>query len=171
VRRVFSNATGVDALISSTTIPMTYEASSHCAPKDVRPTVSNPESHVERGWTDVTLSGEIKGSATQEEKTDRPRRDKELNEKLDAQTHAFAFQPSADELYNHIASSQRDQFKAVIYVSILLPLLYWAFGRESAKTIVVVLMLLLLILALIEGSYWRETCITLLNFGLLGPVL
>ena len=169
--RVLSNATGVDSLISSATIPMADKFSFHCPPEgegdtDARPSISDSESDVDQDLADRTLSGSVgdaEGKTAQQEETSRQQREQKLHEKLDAQTNGFNVR-SADELHDHNSSSRKELDISVV-ISILTPLLSWVFGREYMKNILVAIFLVYYLHQLIEGSYSCEMCSTLLTFG------
>jgi hypothetical protein len=158
--KVLSNATGVDTLISSATIPMTDKFSFHCPPEgegdtDARPSISDSESDVDEDLADRTLSGSMgdgEGKATQQEETSRKQRDQELDEKLDTQANGFTVRP-VDELHDNIESSPRKDLDLSVVISILTPFLSWAFGKDYMKNIIVAVLLLYYLQQLIEGSY------------------
>lgn len=166
--RVLSKATGVDTLISSATIPMTDKFSFHCPPEgegdtDARPSISDSESDVDQDLADATLSpsaGGGEGEATQREGTNRKRRDQELKEKLEARTNGF-MAPPTDELQDHIFSSPWKDLDISVVISILTPLLSWAFGGEYMKNAFVALFLVYYLHQLIQGSHRHEMYLTL----------
>ena len=157
--RVLSNATGVDTLISSATIPMTDKFSFHCPPEgegdtDARPSISDSESDADQDLADVTLCGSMgggEGEATPREGTIHKERGQDPNENLDAQTNGSAAR-FADELNDHITSPRKELDISVV-ISILTPLLSWAFGKEYMKNILVAVFLVYYLHQLIEGSY------------------
>ena len=174
--RVLSNATGVDTLISSATVPMTEKFSFHCPPEgeggdtDARPSISDSESDVDQDLGDRTLSGSMgdgEGKTTPQEATGHKG---EPDEKPDGQTNGFTVRPD-DRPHDNIASSPRKDLDLSVVISLLIPLLCWVFGTEYTKNIIVVIFLLYYLHQLIEGSYWRERCLTLLTLGSSGPVL
>ena len=170
--RVLSNATGVDTLISSATIPMTDKLSFHCAPEgegdltDARPSISDSESDIDQDPADATLSGSVggrEGKATQQE-GDYQQYDQDSDGKFDSQTNGFTVRP-ADERYDRTTSSPWKELDISVVISILTPLLSWAFGREYMKNVLVAVLLVYYLHQLIEGPYACETCLTLLTLG------
>lgn len=155
--RVLSNATGVDALISSATIPMTDKLAFHCPPEgeadltDARPSISDSESDAEHDPAD-TLSGSVgggEGKTLQQEEASRQQRDEESDEKPNSQTNGFMARP-VDERYDHPTSPWKDLDISVV-ISILTPLLSWTFGREYVQNVLVAIFLVYYLHQLIEG--------------------
>jgi hypothetical protein len=169
--KVLSNATGVDTLISSATIPMTDKLSFHCPPEvegdtDARPSISDSESDIDQDLADATLSGSGGGGDgrnTQQEEASRQKRDQQLDEKFDSQTNGFTVRPT-DQHPDHTTSSPWKDLDISVVISILTPLLSWAFGREYMKNILVAIFLVYYLHQLIEGSYIRQMCLALLTF-------
>lgn len=156
--RVLSNATGVDTLISSATIPMTDKLSFHCLPEgegdtDARPSISDSDSDLDQDLADGTLSGSMGGSGegkpTKREEVNRQERDKETNGRLDSETNGYTIRPP-DQLRDHPTSSPWRDLDISVVLSILTPLLSWAFGREYMKNILVAIFLVYYLHQLIE---------------------
>ena len=152
--RVLSNATGVDTLISSATIPMTEKLAFHCPPEgegdltDARPSISDSESDGEHDPAD-TLSGSGgggEGKTMQQEEASRRQHDEESDEKHDSQTNGFTVRP-VDE---RPTSPWKDLDISVV-ISILTPLLSWTFGREYVQNVLVAIFLVYYLHQLIEG--------------------
>ena len=171
--RVLSNATGVDTLISSATIPMTEKLSFHCPPEgepdltDARPSVSDSESDGDQDLADGNLSGSTRsgeGKTTPQEEASCEQCDQESNGNLDSQTNGFTVRP-ANELHDRPPSSPWKDLDISVIISILTPILSWIFGREYVKNILVAIFLVYYLHQLIEGSYMRETCLTFLTLG------
>ena len=171
--RVLSNATGVDSLISSATIPMTDKLSFHCPPEgegdltDARPSISDSESDVDQDLADGNFSGSTRGGegkTMQQDEASRQQSDEELDGKFDSQANGFTVRP-ADELRDIPTPSPWKDLDISVVISILTPLLSWAFGREYMKNVLVAIFLVYYLHQLIEGSYTRETSLTLLTFG------
>jgi hypothetical protein len=159
--RVLSNATGVDALISSATIPMTEKLSFHCPPEgegdltDTRPSISDSESDMDQDLGDGNLSGSTRGGegkTTHREEASCQQCDEELDGQLDPQTNGSAAR-SVDELPDRTTSSPWKDLDISVVISILTPLLSWAFGREYMKNVLVAIFLVYYLHQLIEGSY------------------
>jgi hypothetical protein len=161
--RVLSNATGVDSLISSATIPMTDKLSFHCPPEgegdftDARPSISDSESDVDQDPADTNLSGSVGGGEgkAMEQEANSQQFDQDSDGKPDSQTNGFTVRP-ADERYERTTSSPRKELDISVVISILTPLLSWAFGREYMKNVLVAILLVYYLHQLIEGSYVRE---------------
>ena len=142
---------------------MTEKFSFHCPPEgegdtDARPSISDTESDIDQDLGDVTLNGSTgggEGKATQQEETGRQQHGQTLNGKIDSQTNGFTFSPP-DELQDHIVSSPRKDLDISVVISILTPLLSWAFGGEYMKNIIVAICLVYYLHQLIEGSYSRQ---------------
>ena len=159
--RVLSNATGVDTLISSATIPMTDKLSFRCPPEgegdftDARPSISDSESDVDQDPADTNLSGSVgsrEGKTTQQEGVNWQQCDQDSDRKLDSQTNGFTARP-VDERYDRPPSSPWKELDISVVISILTPLLSWAFGREYMKNVLVAILLVYYLHQLIEGSY------------------
>lgn len=168
--RVLSNATGVDSLISSATVPMTDKLSFHCPPEgegdltDARPSISDSESDVDQ---DGNISGSTRGGdgkTAQQEDASFQQCDEDSDRKLDSPTNGFPVRP-ADNLGDISTPSPWKDLDISVVISILTPLLSWAFGREYMKNVLVAIFLVYYLHQLIEGSYAREMCLTLLTLG------
>lgn len=160
--RVLSNATGVDTLISSATIPMSDKLAFHCPPEgegdltDTRPSISDSESDGEHDPAD-TLSGSAgggEGKTIQQEEVRHQQRDEESDEKPDSQTNGYTVRP-IDERYDRPASPWKDLDISVV-ISILTPLLSWTFGREYVQNVLVAIFLVYYLHQLIEGTYTQK---------------
>ena len=171
--RVLSKATGVDTLISSATIPMTEKLSFHCPPEgegdltDARPSFSDSESDADQDLGDGSLSGGAKGGegkATYQEESNSQQRDRDLDGRLGSPTNGFTIRP-VDEFRDRSTASPWKDLDVSVVISILTPLLSWAFGTEYVKNILVAIFLVYYLHQLIEGQYTREMCLTLLNLG------
>lgn len=159
--RVLSNATGVDTLISSATIPMTDKLSFQCPPEgegdftDARPSISDSESDVDQDLADGNISGSMggrEGKDTRQEEADFQQTDQDSDEKLDSQTNnGFAVRPT-DGRHDRTTSSPWKELDISVVISILTPLLSWAFGREYMKNVLVAVFLVYYLHQLIEGS-------------------
>ena len=170
--RVLSNATGVDTLISSAAMPMTEKLAFNCPPEgegdltDARPSISDSESDADQDPGDGNLSGNTKGGegnrAHQEEASCR-QYDQELNGRLDSPTNGFAVHP-IDGSHERTTSPWKDLDVSVV-ISILTPLLSWAFGTEYVKNVLVAIFLVYYLHQLIEGSYMCGMYLTLLTLG------
>ena len=170
--RVLSNATGVDTLISSATIPMTEKLAFNCSPEgegdltDVRPSISDSESDVDQDLADGNFSGNMRSGerkATYQDETSCQQCDQEPNGRLDSPANGFAARP-VDEIHERASSPWKDLDISVV-ISILTPLLSWAFGTEYVKNVLVAIFLVYYLHQLIEGSYACGTCLTLLTLG------
>ena len=169
--RVLSNATGVDTLISSATIPMTEKLSFQCSPEgegdtDARPSISDSDSDVDHDLVDGTHSGSMgsgDGKATKQEEASRQQRGKEP-ERPDSQTNGFAARPR-DQVHDQATSSPWRDLDISVVLSILTPLLSWAFGREYMKNILVAIFLVYYLHQLIEGSCTCEVRLNLPIFS------
>ena len=167
--RALPNAIGVDTLISSATSPMTDKLSFHCPPEgegdltDARPSISDSESDVDQDPAGTSLSGSGggEGKATGQEGADNQQRDQESDGKLDSQTNEL----TDDEHYDLTISSPWRDLDISVVISILTPLLSWAFGREYMKNVLVAIFLVYYLHQLIEGSYACEGYLTLLTSG------
>ena len=176
--KVLSNATGVDTLISSATIPMTEKLSFHCSPEvegdtDARPSISESESDLDQDLADGTLSGSMgggEGKSKQQEEGSYRQREKEADTGLDSQFNASPVRPFDEPNTHPSSSSGWRELDISVVISILTPLLSWAFGREYMKNVLVAIFLVYYLHQLIEGSCAREVCLTLLILGRLGPV-
>jgi hypothetical protein len=158
--RVLTNATGVDTLISSATLPMTEKLSFNCPPEgegdltDARPSVSDSESDADQDLADGNLSGSTRsgeGKATHQDEASYRQRGEEGDGKLDSQTNGFTVRP-VDELPDRTVSSPWKDLDVSVVISILTPLLTWAFGREYVKNVIVAIFLVYYLHQLIEGS-------------------
>lgn len=171
--RVLTNATGVETLISSATIPMSDKLSFHCPPEgegditDARPSISDSESDIDQDPADANLSGSVgggEGKAKQQEGANFQQYDQDSDGKLDSQANGFPVRP-ADKRYDRTASSPWKELDISVVISILTPLLSWAFGREYMKNVLLAIFLVYYLHQLIEGSCAREMCLILLTLG------
>jgi len=166
--RVLSNATGVDSLISSATIPMTEKLSFHCPPEgegdltDARPSISDSESDADQDLADGNLSGNGRGGegkATLQEEASSQQRGQELNGKPGSPINGYTVRP-IDELRDRTVSSPWKDLDVSVVISILTPLLSWAFGTEYVKNVLVAIFLVYYLHQLIEGSCPCKICST-----------
>ena len=149
---------------------MADKLSFHCAPEgegdftDARPSISDSESDVDQDPADANLSGSVgsrEGKATHREGANY---DQDSDGKPYSQTNGFTVRP-ADERYDRNTSSPWKELDISVVISILTPLLSWAFGREYMKNVLVAILLVYYLHQLIEGSCAREMCLTLLTLG------
>jgi hypothetical protein len=94
------------------------------------------------------------GKATQQEEARHRQRSKEPAGKPDSQTNGFTARP-VDQLHDQAPSSPWRDLDMSVVISILTPLLSWAFGREYMKNILVAIFLIYYLHQLIEGSCTR----------------
>lgn len=177
--RVLSNATGVDTLISSATVPMTEKLSFHCPPDgegdtDARPSISDSESDPDQDLADGTLNGSVgggEGKTTPQEDPSHQQSDQESDEKPGSQSNGgFTVRPTSERPGQPTSSPWKDLDISVV-LSILTPLLSWAFGREYMKNIIVAIFLVYYLHQLIEGSCTRETRLALLTLSRMASIL
>ena len=171
--RVLSNATGVDTLISSATMPMTEKLAFNCSPEgegdltDARPSISDSESDADQDLVDGNLSGNTRGGEgkrTHHEDASSQRCDEESNGRLDSSTNGFAVHP-ADRPHERTTSSPWKDLDVSVVISILTPLLSWAFGTEYVKNVLVAIFLVYYLHQLIEGSCMPGMLLALLTLG------
>ena len=159
--RVLSNATGVDSLISSATIPMTEKLSFHCPPEgegdltDARPSISDSESDADQDLPDGSLSGNGRGGEGKATHQEEAEYDQESNGKPGSPANGFTVRP-VGELRDHTVSSPWKDLDVSVVISILTPLLSWAFGTEYVKNVLVAIFLVYYLHQLIEGTYTRD---------------
>ncbi|KAF9791975.1 hypothetical protein BJ322DRAFT_996754 [Thelephora terrestris] len=89
------------------------------------------------------------GKATQQEEARHRQRSKEPAGKPDSQTNGFTARP-VDQLHDQAPSSPWRDLDMSVVISILTPLLSWAFGREYMKNILVAIFLIYYLHQLIE---------------------
>ena len=171
--RVLSNATGVDSLISSATIPMTEKLSFHCPPEgegdltDARPSISDSESDADQDLADGNLSGNGRGGegrTAHREEASCQQCDQESDGKPGSPASGFTVRP-VGELRDRTVSSPWKDLDVSVVISILTPLLSWAFGTEYVKNVLVAIFLVYYLHQLIEGTYLRDIWSTLLSLG------
>jgi hypothetical protein len=171
--RVLSNGTGVDSFISSETIPMTEKLSFNCSPEgegdltDARPSISDSESDADQDPADGGFSGNMRGgegkTALQGEASPK-KFDQGRGGKLDSSTNGFPVRP-VDEPRDRTISSPWKDLDISVVISILTPLLSWAFGTEYVKNVLVAILLVYYLHQLIEGADACEMCLTFLTLG------
>ena len=158
--RVLSNATGVDSLISSATIPMSEKLAFHCPPEgegdltDARPSISDSDSDADQDLADGNFSGNGRGGegkTAHQEEANGQQSDEELSGKLGSPPNGFMVRP-VDELRDRTVSSPWKDLDVSVVISILTPLLSWAFGTEYVKNVLVAIFLVYYLHQLIEGS-------------------
>ena len=163
--KVPSNATGVDTLISSATIPMPEKFGFKCTPEgegdltDARQSISDSESDGDQDLADGNFSGNARGGegkATHQEEASCQQCDEELG---DSPAGGFAVRPVDDR---PISSPWKDLDVSVV-ISLLTPLLSWTFGAEYVKNVLVALFLVYYLHQLIEGSCACEMRLTVLT--------
>ena len=163
--RVLSNATGVDSLISSATIPMTEKLSFHCPPEgegdltDARPSISDSESDVDQDLADGNLSGNGRsgeGKTAHQDEANCRQCDQESDGKPGSPANGFTVHP-VNGLRDRTVSSPWKDLDVSVVISILTPLLSWAFGTEYVKNVLVAIFLVYYLHQLIEGTYSRDS--------------